>query len=152
MKHKIIQGLPFWKTKKLGEMSDLEWESLCDGCGKCCLFKIEDTDSAQVFYTDIACRMLDLNNCRCKIYEHRFEVIKDCLSLTYQKLQEIDWLPESCAYRRLAEGKDLAWWHPLVSGNPETVRQAGISVCDRAVPELSVDLLAIDDHVVDWFD
>lgn len=152
MKQKINQELPFWKTKLLGEMTETEWESLCDGCGKCCLFKVEDMDTGQVHYTDIACRMLDLNTCRCKIYEHRFEVIKDCLSLTYAKLQEIDWLPESCAYRRLNEGKNLPWWHPLVSGSQDSVRHAGISVCGRAVPELSVDLLRIDDHIVDWFD
>lgn len=152
MEQKINQVLPFWKTKPLSEMTETEWESLCDGCGKCCLFKIEDMDSGQVHYTDVACRMLDLNNCRCKIYEHRFEVIKDCLSLTYAKLQEIDWLPESCAYRRLNEGKDLPSWHPLISGRQKTVREAGISVCGRALPELSVDLLNINDHVVDWFD
>lgn len=148
----MSRRLPFWKAKALNEMTDTEWESLCDGCGKCCLFKVEDTETGQVHYTDIACRMLNLDTCRCKIYEHRFEVIKDCLLLTYEKLQEIDWLPESCAYRRLNESKDLPSWHPLVSGNPDTVRHAGISVCGRAVPELSVDLITIDDHVVDWFD
>ena len=145
------RSIPFWEAKSLEEMDPVEWESLCDGCAKCCLFKIEDSDSGKVFYTDIACRMLDLKTCRCKIYEHRFEVIKDCLSLTYEKLLTIDWLPETCAYRRLAEGRGLAWWHPLISGSQETVRQAGISICGKPIKrELSVDLLKIEEHVIDW--
>jgi uncharacterized cysteine cluster protein YcgN (CxxCxxCC family) len=142
----------FWRTKALDEMTSEEWEALCDGCGKCCLFKIEDEDTGKVYYTDVACRLLDLKTCRCKLYEHRFEVVKDCLSLTYEKLLEIDWLPKTCAYRRLKEGKGLAWWHPLVSGDPNTVIEAGISVCGKAVPELSVNLNHLQERVVDWID
>jgi uncharacterized cysteine cluster protein YcgN (CxxCxxCC family) len=140
----------FWEVKSLEEMNKEEWESLCDGCGKCCLFKIEDEATGEVFYTDVACRMLNLETCRCKLYEHRFEVVKDCLSLDYGKLLEIDWLPESCAYRRLKEGRGLARWHPLISGDPDSVRQAGISVCGRVVTESSVNLNRLQERVVDW--
>jgi uncharacterized cysteine cluster protein YcgN (CxxCxxCC family) len=144
---------PFWEIKSLNEMTPEEWEALCDGCAKCCLFKIEDEDTGEVFYTNIACRMLDFDTCRCKIYEHRFKVIKDCLSLTYEKLLEIDWLPKSCAYRRLAEGRGLAWWHPLISGTRDTLRQAGISVCcQNLVRELQADLSKIEEYVIDWIE
>lgn len=142
----------FWETKTLDTLTAEEWEAVCDGCAKCCLYKIEDVDSGSVQYTNVACRMLDIDACRCKIYEHRFEAIKDCVSVTPQMVREVDWLPESCAYRRLAEGRGLAWWHPLVSGDPETVRQAGVSVCGKIVPEINVDLYALEDRVVDWFD
>jgi uncharacterized cysteine cluster protein YcgN (CxxCxxCC family) len=143
---------PFWKTKILEEMTPEEWESLCDGCGKCCLHKIEDMDTGEVFFTDIACRLLDINNCRCKDYQHRSEVVSDCLVLTPGLLKEISWLPESCAYRRLAEGRDLAWWHPLVSGDQHTVFQAGISICGKIVSEDMVNLEHIEERVVDGFD
>jgi uncharacterized cysteine cluster protein YcgN (CxxCxxCC family) len=143
---------PFWKTKILEEMTPEEWESLCDGCGKCCLHKIEDMDTGEVFFTDVACRLLDINNCRCKDYQHRSEVVSDCLVLTPGLLKEISWLPESCAYRRLAEGRDLTWWHPLVSGDQHTVFQAGISICGKIVSEDMVNLEHIEERVVDGFD
>jgi hypothetical protein len=143
---------PFWKTKTLEEMTPDEWESLCDGCAKCCLHKIEDMDTGEVFFTDVACRLLDINTCLCKDYQHRSEVVSDCLVLTPELLKEIRWLPESCAYRRLAEGRDLAWWHPLVSGDQHTVLQAGISICGKIVPEDMVNLDRIEERVVEGFD
>jgi uncharacterized cysteine cluster protein YcgN (CxxCxxCC family) len=143
---------PFWKTKILEEMTPEEWESLCDGCAKCCLHKIEDIETGEVFFTDIACRLLDINTCRCKDYQNRSKVVSDCLVLTPELLKEISWLPESCAYRRLAEGRDLAWWHPLVSGDQNTVLQAGISICGKIVPEDMVNLDRIEERVVDGFD
>lgn len=146
------QPEPFWKVKTFKEMTDEEWESLCDGCAKCCLHKIEDIDSGKVFTTDVACRLLDIKSCRCKDYEHRVELVRDCLQLTPEILKEITWLPKSCAYRRLAEGRGLAWWHPLVSGEPNSVLEAGISVCGKVVPEEMVNMANIEDRVVDWFD
>jgi uncharacterized cysteine cluster protein YcgN (CxxCxxCC family) len=143
---------PFWKTKTLEEMTPDEWESLCDGCAKCCLHKIEDMDTGEVFFTDVACRLLDINTCLCKDYQHRSEVVSDCLVLSPELLKEISWLPESCAYRRLAEGRDLAWWHPLVSGDQNTVLQAGISICGKIVPEDMVNLDRIEERVVEGFD
>jgi hypothetical protein len=139
---------PFWKAKRLEEMTDAEWESLCDGCGRCCLHKLRYEQPEALAYTNVACRLLDLGTCRCSDYAHRRARVPDCVQLTPDALREIDWLPPSCAYRRLAEGKDLLWWHPLVSGDPETVHTAGISVRGRAVSEKRAGPL--EHHVVDW--
>ncbi len=139
---------PFWKTKRLSEMTRPEWESLCDGCGRCCLHKLRYEDTAELAYTNVACRLLDLNTCLCSDYANRRRRVPDCVQLTPQSLRQIDWLPPSCAYRRVAEGKGLAWWHPLVSGDPETVHSAGISVRGRAVGEKRAGPL--DHHIVEW--
>lgn len=129
---------PFWKTKTLEEMSQGEWESLCDGCARCCLVKLEDEESGEIHLTRLACRLLSVKSCRCTKYARRFELMSDCVALTPGKIRKIKWLPVSCAYRRIAEGRDLAWWHPLVSGDPETVHQAGISVSSFAMTEARV--------------
>lgn len=129
---------PFWETKRLHEMSPEEWDSLCDGCGQCCLVKIEEEDTAQVFLTRLACSLLDIGSCRCKDYTNRFKRMPDCLSIDMTAVKKLKWLPESCAYRRLNEGRGLAWWHPLISGDPETVHQAGVSVRDWARSEQGV--------------
>jgi len=125
---------PFWKTKPLGEMTPEEWESVCDRCGNCCLEKFEDEESGEVRVIPVACEYLDTATARCLVYTDRTRVSSDCIDLTPEALREIDWLPETCAYRLLAEGRDLPWWHPLVSGNPRTVHEAGISVRDRVLP------------------
>ena len=148
----MMTDLFFWKIKGLEEMTHAEWESLCDGCGKCCLHKIEDEDDGHVYYTDVACRLLDLKTCRCLDYENRLKIVKDCLSLTPTLARSLLWLPETCAYRRLAEGKELSWWHPLVSNNSETVRLAHISICGKAVSELQVDMDRIEERVITWID
>ena len=139
---------PFWRRKTLTQMTTKEWESLCDGCAKCCLIKLEDEDTGQVDYTDIACRLLDLGTCRCTNYPARSRLVPDCIVLTPAKTARFDWLPTTCAYRLIAEGKDLAWWHPLVSGDPETVHRAGISVRGRVVAETRGD--DPEDRVVTW--
>jgi uncharacterized cysteine cluster protein YcgN (CxxCxxCC family) len=139
---------PFWKTKRLSEMTQAEWESLCDGCGRCCLHKLRYEETGELAFTNVACRLLDLNTCRCGDYARRREHVPDCVHLNPQALEKIDWLPPSCAYRRLAEGRDLAWWHPLVSGDPETVHAAGVSVRGRAVGERTAGPL--DHHIADW--
>ena len=141
---------PFWKTKSLGEMSRGEWESLCDGCGRCCLVKLEDEDTDEVHYTMASCAYLDVKSCRCSDYANRTTNIPDCKELTPDTLSEMDWLPPSCAYRKVAEGRELSWWHPLVSGSSETVHEAGISVRGKIVSE---DLIAEEDlwgAVVRW--
>ena len=140
--------LPFWKQKSLRELSVDEWESLCDGCGKCCLHKLEDEDTAEIFYTEVACSLLDIGKCRCTNYHNRTLLIHDCVKLTAANLCNIPWLPATCAYRLIDEGKDLYWWHPLVSGDPETVHQAGISVRNRAIDEPKAENL--ENHIVSW--
>jgi hypothetical protein len=139
---------PFWRSKPLGAMSRAEWESLCDGCGRCCLHKLREEDGGTLLWTEVACRLLDTASCRCTDYANRRACVPDCVKLTPRKVATIDWLPPSCAYRLLAEGRDLAWWHPLVSGDPETVHKAGISVRGRAVAEREAG--ALESHVVAW--
>jgi uncharacterized cysteine cluster protein YcgN (CxxCxxCC family) len=139
---------PFWKTKTLAEMNREEWESLCDGCGRCCLHKLRDEATDVIAWTNVACRLLDTQTCRCSDYKHRRRRVPDCVRLTPEALEEIDWLPPSCAYRRLQEGRDLAWWHPLVSGDPETVHTAGVSVRGRAIDERVAGPL--EDHITTW--
>jgi uncharacterized cysteine cluster protein YcgN (CxxCxxCC family) len=141
---------PFWKTKRLDEMSPLEWESLCDGCGLCCLNKLEDWDSGEVVFTSVACRLLDGTSCRCTDYPNRQAIVPDCIQLTPAEVNDIGWLPPTCGYRLVRDGVDLYWWHPLVSGNPETVHQAGISARGRTVSETQVDVDDFEDYLVDW--
>lgn len=126
---------PFWETKTLEELTDAQWEALCDGCGRCCLIKLEDVDTGARIDTRLACRLLDIGACRCTDYANRHAQVPDCVRLTTQTAATLDWLPDTCAYRLRAQGKSLYWWHPLRSGDPETVHQAGISVRHIALSE-----------------
>jgi len=143
-------GEPFWKTKTLEEMTPQEWESLCDGCGRCCLHKLEDWDTGEIAWTDIACTLFDEGTCRCRDYSRRAERVPDCVPLTPEAVRRLTWLPPTCAYRLLAEGKALRWWHPLVSGDRATVHEAGISVRGRVVPEDGIEVEAYEARLVDW--
>ena len=138
---------PFWDVKTLDEMSRQEWESLCDGCGRCCLNKLEDEDTGQFLYTRAACKLLDIGTCQCTDYPNRQNIVPDCVALTPRNVGELGWLPETCAYRRLDEGRGLAWWHPLISGTPKTVRDAGISVHDEAYSEVGITVDELVDHI-----
>lgn len=140
----------FWKTKSLEDLSPVEWESLCDGCGLCCLNKLEDWDTGAVAFTSVACRLLDGSTCRCSDYPNRQATVPDCIQLTPQEVREISWLPPTCGYRLVRDGEDLKWWHPLISGDPETVHIAGISTKDRTVSEKDVDVDDFEDYLVDW--
>ena len=137
----------FWKTKTLKELTREEWESLCDGCGRCCMNKLEDEDTGRFLYTKAACKLLDLKTCQCTDYPNRQSQVPDCVALTPKNVGELGWLPESCAYRRLDEGKGLSWWHPLVSGTPNTVREAGISVAGIAYSEIGISVTELVDHL-----
>jgi hypothetical protein len=139
----------FWRHKSLAEMTSQEWESLCDGCGKCCLNKLEDADTGEVFPTNLACRLLDLKRCRCTRYAERKRLVPDCVVLRPDNVAALGWMPSTCAYRLLAEGKDLPWWHPLVCGDPEEVHRVGVSVRGRAVSERHAKG-PLEHYLVDW--
>jgi uncharacterized cysteine cluster protein YcgN (CxxCxxCC family) len=139
---------PFWRVKPLAAMTKAEWESLCDGCGRCCTIKFEDEETGLVEFTDVACRELDTETCRCRNYARRKELVPDCIKLTVRMIGKLGWLPSTCAYRLIDEGKDLYWWHPLVSGDPETVHEAGVSVRDKVVSEDEVE--DAERRIVDW--
>lgn len=142
---------PFWRAKRLDDMTPAEWEALCDGCARCCLLKLEDEVTGEVAYTDIACRLLDRQSCRCTDYGRRRALVPDCVVLGPAELPRIArWMPPTCAYRLLWEGKDLYWWHPLVSGDPETVHAAGVSVRGWTVHEGDVPEEEEQDHEIPW--
>lgn len=140
----------FWHAKTLADMTTVEFESLCDGCGKCCLHKLENEDNGDVFYTKVACRFLDHDNCKCQTYNNRQQEVAECVVLTPETVKETYWLPETCAYRLVDEGIPLFDWHPLVSGDPDSVHKAGMSVAGQVVHENTVDLNDIEDYVVRW--
>ena len=131
-------------------MTTEEWELLCDGCGQCCLVKLEDTESSEIYYTDVVCHLLDHETCQCGDYQNRCIRVPDCVKLTVENLNDLGWMPDECAYRRLAEGRGLEWWHPLVSGSSETVHLSGASVRDKVISETEIDVEELEFHIVDW--
>ncbi|MEO1134999.1 MAG: YcgN family cysteine cluster protein [Pseudomonadota bacterium] len=130
---------PFWETKALSEMTSEEWESLCDGCGRCCLYVLHNEDTGDVFETDVACKLFNAKKRRCTDYANRAARVPDCVQLTPENAGALQWMPKSCAYRRLAEGKPLQDWHPLISGDPQSVARAGIAVAPDLIPEDEID-------------
>ena len=133
------------------DMTRAEWESLCDGCGRCCLNKLTDVGTDRTYYTDVACKLLDGQSCRCTDYKNRAAKVRDCVTLTPRNINRISWLPPTCGYRLVADGKDLYWWHPLVSGDPDTVHQAGVSVRGRvADSEINVPDSKLENYIVSW--
>lgn len=144
------QSEAFWKTKTLDELSGTEWELLCDGCGRCCLVKLEDEDTGDIYTTFVSCRLFDQATCRCKDYTNRFEKVSDCLNLDPARVNELGWLPQTCAYRLRHEGKQLPDWHPLNSGTAQSVIDAGISVFGQTVSESDVDEERLGDYLKEW--
>ena len=140
----------FWETKTLSEMSSTEWEKLCDGCGKCCVIKLEDVDDGTIYYTDIGCKQLDGQSCQCKDYANRKKIVPDCVILTPDNLEALPWMPQSCAYRLLHEGKSLPDWHPLVTGDKNSTHTAGKSVLGKIFTEGDIDEEDYPDHIKDW--
>ena len=145
-----MDDVPFWRGKSLEELTEAEWEALCDGCGRCCLNKLLYEDTGEIAWTDVACHLLDGESCRCGNYERRHELVPDCQALTAENVPKLTWLPPTCGYRLIAEGRDLYWWHPLVSGDPESVHEAGISVRGRTQKETPERLDYLEDFVVTW--
>ncbi len=142
--------MSFWQEKSLAEMSQQEWESLCDGCARCCLHKLEDEDSGEVHYTSVVCKYLDESTCRCTNYQDRGSLVPDCVCLTPDTVEAFKWLPTTCAYRLIAEGKELKWWHPLVSGRAESVAEAGISIRGKCVSEEHVHPDDLEENIIRW--
>ena len=150
-KYKTLEK-EYWKTKKLDEMNEDEWELLCDGCGKCCLAKMDDfKNKNKIVFTNVACRLLDHKTCLCKLYEHRFKIVNDCRQITIDAIREKPrWVPKTCAYWLLDNNKDLPVWHPLITGDVNTVHEAGKSVRERVISETEV--INYNKHIVDWDD
>jgi uncharacterized cysteine cluster protein YcgN (CxxCxxCC family) len=145
--------MSFWKTKKLTEMTTEEWESLCDHCGKCCLHKLEDEDTGEIAFTRVACRLLDLTTCHCTRYRKRTRLVPECLDLKQHSFVEYHWLPSSCAYRLLHEGKTLPAWHPLLTGQADSAQRAGQSISAYAIKETDVNAEDdLEDYVLEWLD
>jgi uncharacterized cysteine cluster protein YcgN (CxxCxxCC family) len=140
--------MKFWEVKSLAEMTVQEWESLCDNCGKCCLHKLEDEDTGDLAFTRVVCNLIDLDSCRCTRYSERSILVPDCLDLKQHDFAEYNWLPDTCAYRLLTDGKPLPDWHPLVSGTPHSVREAGVSITAYAIRESEVE--DMEDHIIGW--
>ncbi len=142
--------MSFWKTKKLTEMTTEEWESLCDNCGKCCLHKLEDEDTGQIHFTSVVCNLINLKTCRCTRYSERTRLVPECLDLKQHDFAEFNWLPATCAYRLLSDGKPLPDWHPLVSGTVKSVKEVGVSISSYAMKESEIDDL--EDHIIEWLE
>ncbi|MEQ1888442.1 MAG: YcgN family cysteine cluster protein [Alphaproteobacteria bacterium] len=142
---------PFWRRKTLDGMTPEEWEALCDGCGKCCLIKLEDEDTGKIHYTDVACALLDAGACRCQDYANRQKRVPDCVALTPENIGRVkQWMPSSCAYRLLSDGKPLPQWHYLECGDREAVHKAGKSVRSRCVSEIGIEIDDLPGHIVRW--
>jgi uncharacterized cysteine cluster protein YcgN (CxxCxxCC family) len=140
---------PFWETKKLDELNKLEWESLCDGCAKCCVHKLQVEETGKIHYTCVACRMLDVNTCRCTNYQQRHELVPDCAMLSVNNPEYFEWMPETCAYRLIHEGKPLPHWHPLITGDPNSVHKHGASAKKKLIPEFLADEEHLEKYIVD---
>ena len=140
----------FWEIKKLSELNSDEWESLCDGCGKCCVIKLIDEDTNHLHYTNISCHLLDTENCSCKNYKDRKKIVKDCVKLSPNNLDDLKWLPSTCAYKLINEGKKLPNWHPLVQGDKSLMVKGKHSVTGRVIPENKIDKKNITEYIFNW--
>lgn len=145
---RALRGSCYWETTKLADMTVAQWEALCDGCGKCCLYKLQDIDTDEIVFTNVACRLLDCRTCRCSDYANRFHMVDDCTELSPANIGDLQWLPSTCAYRLLDEGKGLPDWHPLLTGDPDSVHKAGISVRGRVITEDDADE-DLENHVLE---
>ena len=143
-------GNNFWETKNLIDMNENEWESLCDKCGKCCVIKLEDFDTQEVHYTNVSCKLLCEKSASCKNYENRKSIVPDCIILSPDNLKDLKWMPETCAYKLLNEGKELPYWHPLLSGNDKEIVNSGNSVKNRVTNENKIKIKNLPDYIFNW--
>jgi hypothetical protein len=141
---------PFWESKTLAEMTQQEWESLCDGCGRCCLNKLEDEDTGEIYFTNVSCKMFDTDSCRCSDYENRSALMPDCMILSVDNHAALEVMPSTCAYRLLQLGEPLPQWHPLITGRSESVSEAGISVAGKVVSEEFIHYEQLPEHLINW--
>ena len=141
---------PFWESKSLSDMSQQEWESLCDGCGRCCLNKLEDEDTGEIYYTNVACKLLDIDKCRCTDYENRKVSMPDCMILSVDNHAALEVMPSTCAYRLLHIGEKLPDWHPLISGTKESVAEANMLVSGKVISEEHIHYEQYPEHVIHW--
>ena len=145
------QKPPFWQTKSLQEMDSQEWESICDGCGQCCVMQLENEETNQLFFTDVACRLFDADTCQCTSYQDRQTHVPSCMVMNPENVHECaEFAPPTCAYKLLIEGQGLYDWHPLVSKNPNSVHNAGISVKNKVTSENEVDLNKLEERIIDF--
>lgn len=142
--------MPFWKTKTMVQMNRKEWESLCDGCGKCCCIRMEDEDTADIYVTNVVCKLFDAGTCQCTDYANRSTKVPDCVTLTPENAGALKWMPRTCAYRLVSEGKDLYDWHHLVSGSRDTIHDVGMSVQNAVISELDVDEDSQHHYITQW--
>jgi uncharacterized protein len=140
----------FWEYKTLSKMSDKEWESLCDGCGKCCLNKLIDDETEDLHFTNVACHLLHTKTCQCRKYDQRFKLVKDCVKVSLDDIEQFHWLPASCAYRCLAEGRSIPEWHPLITGSKSAMHKGGFSVRGKIISETAVDPEKLEDYIAIW--
>ncbi|MGD0005473.1 MAG: YcgN family cysteine cluster protein [Anaerolineaceae bacterium] len=138
---------PFWETKTLEQLTTQEWEALCDTCGRCCLFKLEDEDTHEIFYTRVICRYFNIEAGACRVYCDRTQLVRTCLQLDPHRVSELGWIPRTCAYRRLAEGRRLAAWHPLIAGSRKRMQKCGIAVNQHVISEEMVDMDHLEDYI-----
>ncbi len=149
-----MQTIPFWRRKTLDEMNHEEWESLCDHCARCCLHKLEDEESGRVYYTSVVCHLLDFSSGRCSRYSERTNLVPDCITLSTENIPQLEWMPATCAYRLIAQGEELPEWHPLRSGNPDSVTDAGVAVRTWAIPDSDLDDpdSELEQHIIEWLE
>jgi uncharacterized protein len=138
----------FWKGKTLEQLSPEEWEGLCDGCGQCCLYKLEDEDSGDLYLTNVVCRFLDHQTCQCQVYTDRHQAVPTCVQLTPKNVLELKWIPPTCAYKLIAEGKELPEWHPLVCGERVSLRKTEFFIGDRVISETEADMDDLENYVI----
>ena len=141
---------PWWQTKSLDQMDDAQWEALCDGCAKCCLVKLEDADTEEIYYTNVSCQLLDTESCRCSDYEGRHKIVDDCIKLDRSNVNKLEWLPQSCSYRLIAAGQSLPDWHHVRTGDREAMHSYGASLRGKVTSELEVHDDDIEDHIIKW--